>query len=138
MITMKEAAAALDGNEYAKEGSKELFAQMNAAGLVAVFGASDDLMEFRGAENNEISAYEGATAYFNKYGMLENDCRNADCPHFEKLKAKASTVKAIWCPEGLETSWLIATSLPHERFKIMEDGDVYCAGLVFSLADCAA
>ena len=138
MITMKEAAADLDGNEYKKEGSKELFARMNAAGLVAVFGASDDLMEFRGAEYDEIGAYDGGTAYFTKDGLLTNDCVNESCPYFEKLKKTASTVEAVWCPTGVEgnPSWLMKTDLPHERFTIMKDGEVYCIGLVFSLADC--
>lgn len=132
MITMQEAAAALDGNEYGFEGSRELFARMKAAGLVAVFGASDDLMEFRGAVYDEIGAYDGGTAYFTENGRLSEETSN-----FDALKMKSMPVKAIWCPEGLDVSWMMTTNLPHARFKIMEGGDLYCSGLVFDLKDCA-
>ena len=140
MLTMKEAAAALDGNEYGKEGSKELFAQMKDAGLVAVFGASDDLMEVRGAVYDEAGAGEsGGVAYFTTAGMLYSDCDDDACPYFAKLKEKASKVNAIWAPTAHEgASWLMETDLPHETFRIMEDGEVYCIGLVFDLKDCAA
>lgn len=46
-MTRDEAAEQLNGNEYRKEGSPTLFAAMKAAGLVAVYGASDDLMEMK-------------------------------------------------------------------------------------------
>ncbi len=48
------AAAKLDGKQYGDEGSSTLFAEMKEHGLVAVFGASDDLMEFRGAVYDEV------------------------------------------------------------------------------------
>lgn len=135
-ITMEEAAAALDGNQYHEEGSKELFAAMKAAGLVAVFGASDDLMEFRGAVYDEIGAYDGGKAHFTTAGLLTNDCDNDDCPHFAKLQATARAVEALWCPDDLHASWLMKTDLPHAAFKIMEEENLYCVGLVFALADC--
>jgi hypothetical protein len=64
-VTPEEAAAELDANQYGNEGSKDLFARMKAAGLVAVFGASDDLMEFRGAIYDEAGCYDGGTVYVN-------------------------------------------------------------------------
>lgn len=135
MITAKVAAAALDGNEYGKEGSKELWAQMKAAGLVAVFGASDDLMEFEGTVSDEIGAWKGAKAYFTSAGLLTNDCDNGNCPHFKRLRERAATIKAIWAPEDEDLSWRYETAIPHETFNIMEDGGVYCRGIVFALAD---
>lgn len=44
-----ELAARLDGAEYPLRPSRELLAEAKAAGLVIVYGASDDLMEFDGA-----------------------------------------------------------------------------------------
>jgi len=137
MITMKEATAALNGDKYGEEGSDELFEQMREAGLVAVFGCSDDLMLFMGAVHDEASSLGGGKAYFNKRGQLWNDCEDDDCPHFAKLKDKASVIEAVWCPDGEGVSWLMKTNLPHEPFMIVEGDDVYCVGLVFSLADCA-
>lgn len=133
-MTPKEAAEALNNSQYREEGSRELFKSMKDVGLVAVFGASDDLMEFRGAINDEIGAYEGATAYLNKDGLLTNECDDDRCPHFAKLKAKAATIDALWCEEP-DYSWTYRTEIPHETFEVLEDDDKYCRGIVFSLSD---
>lgn len=131
----KQAAAALDGNEYGNEGSTELFAQMKDAGLVAIFGASDDLMEFRGAIYDEVGCYDGGTAYLNESGLLTNSCYSDECPHFAKQQEMSRSIEAVWGDDG--PSFTYKTSIPHETFKIMEDGEVYCIGIVFELKDAA-
>lgn len=136
-MTRDEAAAALDGGQYREEGSRDLFAAMKAAGLVAVFGASDDLMEFRGAIDDEVGAYDGGTAYLTGAGLLENDCGNDRCPHFERAKERAKTIEAVWSPEGENLSWVYGTEIPHATFQINEDDEPYCRGIVFSLSDAA-
>ncbi len=135
-MNMSEAAAQLNGFEYREEGTRDIFAAMRDARLVAVFCASDDLMEFCGAEYNEMDAYEGATAYFTGHGLLLNGCYNDGCPYFAKMAKRAAEVKAEWCPDGFDGLWLITTALPHAQFDVMEAGELYCRGLVFSLADC--
>lgn len=132
-MTRDEAAAKLNGNEYGSEGTKGLFADMKEAGLVAVFGASDDLMEFRGAINDEVGCYNGGTAYLTSAGLLANDCENDECPHFAKLKEKAATIEAEWGERGF--SWTYATTIPTASFIIKEDDENYCEGIVFALAD---
>lgn len=134
-MNAKEAAERLNGSEYRNEGSKELFAKMKNAGLVAVFGASDDLMEFRGAIYDEVGCYDGGTACLDENGLLRNECDNEDCPHFARLKKSARTIKAIWSPDEPECSWIYETDIPHETFDVMEDGELYCRGIVFRLAD---
>ena len=49
----------LNGCEYRDEVSTEVANEAKERGLVIVFGASDDLIEFRGAIYDEIDAYEG-------------------------------------------------------------------------------
>ena len=134
MITVKEAAAKLNGCIYTKEGSPELFMAMKESGLVAVFGASDDLMEFRGAVYEEIGAYNGTTVYLTPSGLLENECESDNCPYYEKLTENAATLEAIW-DEPLAPSWSYKTVIPHETFIVKEDGEPYCEGIVFALAD---
>jgi hypothetical protein len=138
MTTIIEAAAArLNGNQYREEGSKDLWEAMETAGLVAVFGASDDLMEFRGAINDEVGCYNGGTAYLTKAGLVTNDCENDDCPHFKRAKKSASTISARWCKkEGF--SWDYLTDIPHSKFVIKEDDENYCEGIVFALDDVPA
>ncbi len=135
-MTPTEAATHLNGNQYRKEGSRELFMTMRESGLVAVYGASDDLMEFNGAIHDEVGAWDGGTAYLTNAGLLVNDCGNEDCPHFKKLKEAAATINAKWDSGGF--SWQYETEIPHVKFVIKEDDDNYCEGIVFALADVQA
>jgi hypothetical protein len=133
-MNAKDLAAQLTGAEYTRKIiTKELEAVAKAAGLVVVFGISDDLMEFRGAIYDELGAYNGTTAHLTSAGLLQNDCDNDECPHFEKLKQSAATIEALWGKEGY--SWVYETTIPHETFEVVEDGESYCRGIVFALAD---
>lgn len=134
MMTRDEAAAALNGNEYGEEGSAKLFSAMDEAGLVAVFGASDDLMEFGGAIHDEIGCYNGGTAYVTRVGLLTNPCDSGDdCPHWAGLKAAASKISAKCDVDGF--SWIYETTIPHSTFVIKEGNDNYCRGIIFALSD---
>ncbi|ARL90959.1 hypothetical protein [Burkholderia pseudomallei] len=133
-MNAKELAARLNGTEYPLYVPKELAADAKTAGLVIVYGASDDLMEFAGAIDDELGACGGRTAFIVRTGMLQNDCDNDDCPHFEKLKSAAQTIEALWCKEG-DYSWTYRTAIPHETFEITEEGAPYCRGIVFALTD---
>jgi len=138
-ITAAEAAAMLDGGEYTKEGSKALFAEMKAAGLVAVFGASDDNMEFRGAINDEVGCYGGGEAHVDRNGLVQSECDDDGCPYFQREKEKAAEIKALWCEDVIPMiSWRYETEIPHVKFTINEDGEAWCEGIVFALADVKA
>lgn len=134
-MTKEELAKMLDGMKYSfhiiTEKAKTLMAGTD---LVVVIGASDDLMEFRGAINDEVGCWKGGVVYLDGYGLIENDCDDHECPYFLKLCKKASFVHALWCYEpGI--SWTYKTDIPHATFNIMEDGDIYCRGIVFNLSD---
>jgi hypothetical protein len=134
IMTKEDAAKILHGNEYGNVGSKELFAAMNEARLVAVFGASDDLAEFCGAIDDEIGCYNGGDIFVTPAGLLTNECDNDDCPHYQRLEKTAVKIEAVWC-ETDDLSWSYKTEIPHVTFDIVEDGEVYCRGIVFSLDD---
>jgi hypothetical protein len=129
-------ASQLNGNEYANEGSNELFQAMKDAGFVAVFGASDDLMEFRGAIDDVVGCYDGGFAYLTNAGLFQEMCTSSNrCPHEAALKEKCSTIEAVW-DEG-DYSWSYKTTIPHETFIINDDDEPYCRGIVFKLSDAA-
>lgn len=135
-MDIKEAAALLDGSEYREEGSRELFARLKDARLVAVFGASDDLTELRGAVDDEQGT---DTILFDRDGMLVNRCDEDHCPYWRERKALAEgKVKPIWDEgevDGVRWSWRYETAIPHATFRVMEDGEPYCLGIVFSFDD---
>ncbi len=132
-MNAKDLAAQLNGSQYPLHIDRSLAKAAKEAGLVIVYGASDDLMEFEGAIYEELGAYNGTIAYVTREGFVLN--QGAD--GFEELVTRASTIHALWCQEG-EYSWTYRTDIPHECFEITEEGEPpYCRGIVFALADVA-
>jgi hypothetical protein len=132
-MDIHEAARALDGNEYGQEGSPGLFKAMKDAGLLALYGYSDDVVILNGAEHDE--AYD-ETLYFTPDGLLKNDCDDEDCPYFKKLKKLSATVNVKFGDEGY--TFRMATDIPHASFTIKEGDYLYCQGVVFALKDAVA
>jgi hypothetical protein len=107
---LKELANFLDGTEYPFRLAKETTDRARGLGIVIVYGGSDDLMEFEGACHGELGAYKGTTA----------------------TSSLGRTIDALWCANGLHgPDWSYRTDIPYETFKILEDGHVYCEGIVF-------
>ena len=129
-LTIEQVAKQLHGCEYQEEGSDELWRDMKRHGLVAVFGASDDLVEFRGAIYDEVGAYSRTIVRLTDKGLCTSECgEGEDCPYFKESLRGARTIKATYSP------WKYASDIPHATFDVMEDGELYCRGIVFRLAD---
>lgn len=108
-MTCKEFAKMLDGREYMHEITKEEEALAKELGFVVVFGYSDDNAELRGAIDDEIGCFNG--------GKLEHK----DLP---------DVIYAKWFDRESNYAWSYKTSIPHETFRIYEDGDYWCMGIV--------
>lgn len=135
-MNIHDLAKQIDGVQYRKENTRFDKNEAKTNRIVVVYGASDDLMEFDGAISDEIGAYDGTEANISTRGLvIEPDC---DCDaarelHDMKLRGGKS-IKAIWAPDdGSGASWKYETSIPHATFNVMEDDDLYCVGIVFSL-----
>lgn len=113
-------AALLNGREYGSEITREEAVLAKASGLVVVFGYSDDNVELRGAISDEAGCYRGRTFYVRPDGIDTSG-------DGEKLIAE-------WCKEP-RASWTYSTDVPHATFNIMENGELYCRGIVFAVAD---
>lgn len=137
-MTAKELAATLSGREYGMEIEPGEERKAQVAGLVVVYGYSDDNVELCGAIDYEIGSYDGATVYLTKNGILEapacSCAEDCDCPYFAKVREKAKAIRAVWQDEG-GPCWTFETDIPHEMFNVMEDGEVFCVGIVFRVAD---
>jgi hypothetical protein len=138
-ITKEELAARLTCREYRSETTPQDRADAKAAGLVIVFGASDDLIEMEGAIEAEGDCYEGGTFYFDAMGLLDrgqiDDDDDDEIAAFVSRKTEARRIEARWCWGDAEWPWTYSTDIPHATFDIMEDGDPYCRGIVFSIED---
>ena len=131
-MTIETLAAMLDGRQYRNKITREESASAEEYGLVVVYGASDDLMEFRGAIDDELGVYEGGIAHLDKSGIFEHKCVY-DCPYAEKERERCKTIEAIWCPPG-GGSWAYKTEITHATFNIYEDDELYCVGIVFEMS----
>lgn len=136
-------AARLNGREYREELNPAEEREAAADGLVVIFGASDDLVELRGAINDELGAIDGGTILIADNGTLLPDLERDDIDILKKYgvlsivqerQATAKTIEALWCQEP-PYSWTYRTDIPHSTFDVMEDGELYCRGIVIDLKE---
>ncbi|WCM21428.1 hypothetical protein NDK50_08250 [Paraburkholderia bryophila] len=136
-MNAKELADQLNGIQYPARIPKTLTDAAKEAGLVIVYGSSDDLMEFEGAIYDEVGVYDGGTAYVDAKGLLPERDQIEDDEVLKDYFARqpnAKSIEALWS-EG-EYSWMYKTDIPHATFEVLEDGEPpYCRGIVFALAD---
>lgn len=134
-MEIKQIAALLDGRQYTDEITPDIMNGIEGTGIVIVFGASDDLMEFRGAINDGLGCYDGGKAYLDGDGLIESKCDEGnDCPYFKDKLKSAIIIEAVW--DGEEPySWTYRTDIPHSTFNIHEDDELYCRGIIFHLDD---
>ena len=140
-MTKEELAALINGRKYRHELTDKEEKSAKDARLVVVFGASDDLMEFRGAINDERGAWNGGEALVDNLGLLP-EREQIDSDDDEALKdyfarqPNIRKIEALWCKDG-EYSWTFKTDIPHATFEIGESDEEetapYCRGIVFSL-----
>lgn len=131
----------LNGRQYRSETTRDDLQIAKEHGLVIVHGASDDLVELGGAIRDELGVYNGGSFFVTPRGILGNFdqlCDNKDEAGLEvyfREKAQSQEVFAVWCPEEPKAAWAYETKIPHATFDVMEDGELYCRGIVFALAD---
>ena len=133
-----EFAARMNGREYLDEITRAEDQEASKAGLLIVFGASDDLTEFRGLLRDEAGAYRGV-----EHKIISDDrgwsiaSGDDECPRCKARmqKMRGVIIKAEWCPEGFSGSWRMSSPVPHATFDIMEDGELFCRGIVIDEAD---
>ncbi len=65
--------------------------------------------------------------------QIESDDDAGLKDYFERAPG-AMTIDALWCKEP-GYSWTFRTDIPHATFEVVEDGEPYCRGIVFALAD---
>ena len=124
-MTAKQLAEKMDGREYMDEITPEEEREAYCNRLVAVFGYSDDCLEFAGYIDDEIGAFE----------VREVEIDYNDGIILDNFKTDKNRIRATWCPEGTDFSWVIETDIPHETFRILENGEHFCLGIVFCMDD---
>ena len=138
-LTKETLAAKLSGREYRSEITKVEEAAAKKAGLVVVYGYSDDNVEFTGAIEDEVGAYSGTTLLVSGNKVLpdHDECECEYCG-YKALAKSAKSIKAVWDDDDDPKSnftWTFRTQIPHATFEIMEGEEQFCRGIVFALED---
>ena len=135
----KEIAELLNGREYGREMTKMEEQLCKDFGFVVVFGASDDLIEMRGAIDDEAGCFEGGELAFTKKGFQWKEDGRDDKGYEYGHWVGENKIEAIWCGDntidGEVICWSYKTDIPHEEFMIYEDDEPYCKGIIFSIDD---
>lgn len=137
MLTAKDLADRLNGRQYLSEMNRQDHFDAHTAGLVVVFGGSDDIAEFSGAINDEASGpgeilidAEGVLPSWDSASESQESAAD-----YLRRAATAKKIEAVWCAKGQPYDWTYKTSIPHSRFEVLDGPDLYCMGIVFSLKD---
>jgi hypothetical protein len=129
-MNINEFAKMLDGRDYGYEMDTQEENEALHLGFVVVYGYSDDGAELKGVIDDEVFCFEGGEIWLDKNGLFE-ECEY-ECKYSNKVKENCKLIKIIWHNKGA-TSWTYKTDIPHAKFSIMEDGNVYCRGIVFDI-----
>lgn len=119
-MTKEQLAEMLNGRQYGDETTPEIERLAKENGLCIAFGASDDLLEFRGTVYDEAGAWRGTVVYLSKKGNVK-----------EESKPGRAEVSASWLPKEPAATWLVKASIPFAPFDIFKYGELYCRGCVF-------
>ena len=133
-LTTKAVAERMNGREYMHEITTEESNELAYHGITVAFGASDDNVEFYGYINDEIGCWKDVTIPILDDEILKkcsDDCEDYDCPLWRNALSKAKPLRAQFKNDG----WKFTAGFPHEKFTIMEDGEVFGEGIVFSKED---
>lgn len=130
-MDIKALATLLNGLQYEDEIPQSTIKTAKEHGFIIAFGASDDLLELRGAVDEEVGAYEGTERFINltKMAIMPFPEDEGYCKGCHEL-AKKLKITAEWSPKKPDCSWLITSDYPYAPFDIMEDGELFCRGAV--------
>lgn len=131
-MNIQDFANKLNGREYMKEITREEELEAKELGFVVVFGASDDLVEFRGAIYDETGCYKRELIHLDSTGLFEK-CEDDDCKYTQAALKKTKVIEAMFAEPGSEFAWSFKVDIPHATFDIMEEGEKFCRGIVFDI-----
>jgi len=140
-ITKEQLAEMLTGCEIGKETTSQNEFDAKENGLVIVFPYSDDNMELRGAFEEEYGCYDGGGFAFNKEGKFfdgDDDEQEVLEKHgVDITNLYPNWIKAKWNDgeSNTDPAWTYECSMPCASFNIMEDGEIWAVGVVFSIND---
>lgn len=136
-MDVNELAKLLDYDDYFGTKINLYKDEARKNGLVIVFGYSDDNMEFRGAIEDEVGCWNGGKAKITPNLKIFQEHVNKESLQYNRDHiSRMPEIEAIWCPQDetgkVKCSWEFRAPFPHSTFRMIEDGRLYCIGIVFN------
>lgn len=135
-LTVQALADKLNGRTYMSEITPTEDQEAKAAGLVVVFGVSDDQNYFHGAIDADPYCYDRQTYEITRLGLLgkfdqlvERGDEEELARYFAMRHLPVHRLTATFTNNG----WEFETDIPHAKFNIVEAGEHYGQGLVFDI-----
>ena len=103
--------------------------------LVIVYGDSDNLVEFRGAIDDEISCDDeeseillinGVLPAYQHVELFDDDMD--ELIDMLKTYSKDTVIQTI---NVLSSPWNFKIDIPHSQFNLFKNGKLYCTGIIF-------
>ena len=144
MNVLEQIKSICDGIEYSRDIPFEAKKLAKENGIVVIVGGSDDLMYAYGAESFLTDYCEHSEGW--------DGCDLSKHASDIQLKeeAKQLGLKIFWCGKIHKTgeiiedydmdesgsfSYKVNEGIEHLDFKVMEDGEVYCTGIIIKLPE---
>ncbi len=136
-MTPKQFADSINNQEYPFSLTKEQAELARKHKLLVVYGASDDLCELEGIVSDEVGAGDKTELFIDQYGLQpewEDDMSKEEARrYFMREKLPGIKIVTRWCKN--DVSWTYETTADdYATFAVMEEGEIYCIGLVI---DCS-
>ena len=147
-MNMEEFAKSLDGREMGREIGKELTKEEEQLAKenrwVVVFGHSDDCIELRGFIHDELYRDRNPDKFwFSAQGPMKtwDDVDHDDEEEMEEyFENKYNAIGQLDVHygstfDGEYFDWVFDWSWPHEVFRIYEDDNGFCLGVIFKMPE---
>jgi hypothetical protein len=144
-MTPKTLADLLKNREYGCEINDGESAMAAQHGLVVMYGAGDDNIEFRGAIDGEVGAYQGTRVQVDSDGIVPmlDDVRDkyseAELLEWSARCRNGVVVHARWDCDGSAWSFIFTKNSKcldiGAEFTVCEDGEPFSTGVVFHISE---
>lgn len=135
-MAKEELAKQIDGIEYPARFDQKTLNEAKHNKLIIIHGSSDDLVEIRGWHVEEFGA--PGIFYISMIDVIDaqehDQCECLYCGYSDKV-SRMEKIEIEWLNGGENGCWVIKTNVPHARFRIMEDGELYSYGIVIDAND---
>ena len=125
-------AKQINGNQRRDEMTKEQAAFAKENELIVIFAAGDDLMELRGAINDEKGCSTEILRMPIKKVNGKWEYQNLDT--IDKVTHPTLfKLKITWCPPIIDVAWRIQPNCQYLPFLTYDEDYLYCIGAVIDL-----